>query len=142
MLNCSQDSIYLFKTSFIPVLKQDQDSFNVFLDCVLKLVSQRSCSCLSVYNDCLTFIYQKGSGITLGCGFAALTRYYRKCRTKRMKTCQTAAEMSEMPQSFCVMSGSCDKKSNSLSDVSSEKLFWENPIAGSWPTTISRSYFV
>ena len=25
-----------------------------------------------------------------------------------------------------------------LSDVSSEKLFWENPIAGSWPTTISR----
>jgi hypothetical protein len=24
-----------------------------------------------------------------------------------------------------------------LSDVSSEKLFWENPIAGSWPTTIS-----
>jgi hypothetical protein len=38
--------IYLFKTSFIPVLKQDQNSFNVFLDCVLKLVSQRSCSCL------------------------------------------------------------------------------------------------
>lgn len=59
LLNCSQDSIYLFKASFIPVLKQDQNSFNVFLDCVLKLVSQRSCSCPSVYNDCLTFIIKK-----------------------------------------------------------------------------------
>ena len=29
-----------------------------------------------------------------------------------------------------------------LLSVSSEKLFWENPIAGSWLTTISRSYFV
>jgi hypothetical protein len=29
-----------------------------------------------------------------------------------------------------------------LSDVSSEKLFWENSIAGSWLTTISRSYLV
>jgi hypothetical protein len=43
------------------------------------------------------------AGITLGCGFAALMRYYWKCRTKRMKTRQTAAEMSEMPQSFCVI---------------------------------------
>jgi hypothetical protein len=62
----------------------------------------------SVHN----FTWEKvTTGITLGCGFAALTRYYRKCRTKRMKTRQTAAEM---PQSFCVMSGSCGKKSNSL----------------------------
>jgi hypothetical protein len=28
------------------------------------------------------------AGIALGCGFTALTRYYRKCRTKRMKTHQ------------------------------------------------------
>ena len=53
-------------------------------------------------------------GITLGCGFVTLTRYYRKCCTKRMKTRHTATEMSEMQQSFCVMSGSCCKKSNSL----------------------------